>query len=503
MELARNLISYTSQDLKSILQSIDATRDKLMPEYTDKSDTDFGNFLLKYVAMLSDILSWKIDYNINEAIPASAVTMRAMYKHCKWKGYRPRSNHAARTVFEITILNEGRVVTLPKGFKMTMEAKVAGDYLKYEFDESVTFTPPEDAKVGDLFKLRVNGTQGESVSETIGYATEEEDQEYYITMSPYIEGSISVEAYNPVTMKSIFFTENENKTFVGTTPTDKVIVLEAVDLNLIKVKFGDGHNGMMPDVGCQLIAHYRIGGGVVGNRPVGVINAPFDQVTSNIVSIINVEEATGGVDSESVEEIKYAIEHNRDKIIYSLMQKTDFENFLANRSDMIERFMVCQDTLEPERLFRPIAVYIKPYRHQFFDQEYKDALLAEMNRIRLVDDWINIYDCTFTKFKIHINVTADPLYVATGIASAIKYAINDYLDNMPIGERDGSVGLYMDDIRTVVRGVEGVSRFISTVEFCEKELSNPDVPIMEDRILTVGEIIYLEDIEQDVVVDFV
>lgn len=503
MELARNLIGFTNQDMKSILQSIEATRDKLMPEYTDKSDTDFGNFLLKYLAMLSDVLSWKIDYNINEAIPASAVTMRAMYKHCKWKGYRPRSNRAATTRFEITIMNEDRVVTFPKGFKMTMEAKVAGDYLKYEFDESVVFTPPEGAKVGDLFKLQVTGTQGESVSETIGYATDEEDQEFYIHMSPYIEGSISVEAYNPVTEKSIFFTENENKSFVGTSPTDKVIVLEAVDLNLIKIKFGDGHNGKMPDVGCQLIAHYRIGGGVVGNRPIGVINAPLDNVGSNIVSIVNIEEATGGVDSESVEEIKYAIEHNRDKIIYSLMQKTDFENFLANRSDVIERFMVCQDVLEPERLFRPIAVYIKPYRHQFFDQEYKESLLAEMNRIRLVDDWINIYDCTFTPFKIHINVTADPLYVATGIASAIKYAINDYLDNMPIGERDGSVGLFMDDIRTVVRGVEGVSRFISTTEFCNKADEDSENPILKDRILTVGEILYFEDIERDIIVEFV
>lgn len=500
MELSRNLIGFTNQDMKTILQSIEETRQVIMPEYTDRSDTDFGNFLLKYQAMLADVLSWKIDYNINEAIPASAVTMRAMYKHCKWKGYRPRSNRAATTKFEITIMNNGQVVSFPKGFKMTMEEKVAGDYLKYEFDESVTFTPPEDAKVGDLFTLQVTGTQGESVSETIGYATEEEDQEYYIHMSPYIEGSISVEAYNPITMKSIFFSENENKSFVGTTPNDKVIVLEAVDLNLIKVKFGDGHNGRMPDIGCQLISHYRIGGGIVGNRPIGVINAPLDNVPSNVVSIRNIEEATGGVDSESVEEIKYAIEKNRDKIIYSLMQKVDFENYLANRSDVIERSMVCQDTIEPARLFRPIAIYIKPYRNKFFDQEYKDNLLAGMNKIRLVDDWINIYDCVFTKFRIHINVTADPLYVATGIASAIKYAINDYFDNMPIGERDGSVVMYIDDVRNVVRGVEGVARFIATAIFCDKDL---ETPVVEDRVLSVGEILYFEDIEQDIEVEFV
>lgn len=503
MEVSKNLLNYAGQDLKSIIKGIEQSREVLLPEYTDKSDTDFGNFLLKYVAMIADVLSWKIDYNINEAIPATAVTMRAMYKHCKWKGYNPRSNQAATTKFKIKIMNNGQVVHLPKGFKVTMESKVDGDYLKYEFDESISFNPADypNSKMGDMFEFIVGGTQGETVSETIGYSTGGEDQIYYIHMSPYIEGSLEIEAYNPKTMRSVFFTENENRSFVGTAPTDRIIVMEIVDTSLIKIKFGDGINGAIPDEGCQLIARYRIGGGVIGNRPVGVINTFFDDVPSNVMSVENIEEASGGVNAETVAEIKKAMEKNRDKIIYSLMQKTDFENFLANRSDVIERFMVCQDVLEPERLFRPIAVFIKPYRKQFFDQEYKDALLAEMNRIRLVDDWINIYDCVFTKFHIHINITADPMYVNVGIETSIKYKISDYLDHMAIGERDGSTILYIDDIRNVVRSVEGVARFIATVEFCNKD--DVGKGIAEDRVLTWGEILYIEDIQKDIVVEFV
>lgn len=499
MQLSKNLLNYTNQDLKSILADIEATRDILMPDYTDKSDTDFGNFLLKYVAMMADVISWKTDYNINEAIPALAVTMRAMYKHCKWKGYRPRSNRAARTLFEIAIMNNGKSLSLPKGFKMTLESKISGDYLKYEFDNTVSFVPPLDAKIGDIFTLTISGTQGETVSETIGYSKGEEDESFYIRLSPYIEDSITVEAYNPVTFKSVFFTENESKSFVGTNPTDKVIVLEAIDMTLIKVKFGDGFNGMLPEIGSQLIAHYRIGGGVVGNRPIDVINVPLDNVPSNIVYIKNIEEAYGGVDAENVDEIKRAIEKNRDKPIYSLMQKIDFENFLYNRSDTIERFMVCQDEIEPERLFRPIAVYIKPYKKFFFEQEYKDELLAEMNRIRLVDDIINIYDCIFTKWFIHVNVSADQLYVEAGIEAAIKFAIKEYFEILPVGEDDGSVALYIDDVRNIIRGVEGVARFISTVEFCEKDERGK----AEDRVLNMGEVLYLENLDTDIIITFV
>lgn len=269
------------------------------------------------------------------------------------------------------------------------------------------------------------------------------------------------------------------------------------------MKFGDGINGAIPEEGCQLIAHYRIGGGTIGNRPVGVINTFLDNQPSNVLSVMNIEEASGGVDAETVAEIKKAIEKNRDKIIYSLMQRTDYENFLANRSDVIERFLVCQDRKDPVRLHRPIAIHIKPWRKQFFDAEYKDALLQEMKRICLVDEEINIYDCTFTKFFIHVNVMADPLYVMAGIESAIKYAINDFINHLSIGtrERDGLTYLYVDDVRNVVRQVEGVSRFIATAEFCNK--SDKGKGISEDRVLEWGEVIYLEDVEKDVVVEFV
>ena len=47
----KNIIQYTSQDYETALKEIMATKHSLMPEYTDDTDTDFGNLILTYCAM--------------------------------------------------------------------------------------------------------------------------------------------------------------------------------------------------------------------------------------------------------------------------------------------------------------------------------------------------------------------------------------------------------------------------------------------------------------------
>ena len=71
-----NVLSLTNQDYDSIMLEILKTRREIMPEYTDETDTDFGNLILSYVGMLFDILSWKVDFFVNEAIPFFAKTKK-------------------------------------------------------------------------------------------------------------------------------------------------------------------------------------------------------------------------------------------------------------------------------------------------------------------------------------------------------------------------------------------------------------------------------------------
>lgn len=511
----KNILSYTSQDYESILKEIMATKKELMPEYTDDTDTDFGNLILTYCAMLFDILSNKLDYSVNEAIPMLSETIKAMYKHCKWIGYKPKSNQASSTMFEITIINNGESQYITKGSKVTMPYMVNNSYVIFEIADDVDCSAPEGVGLEEQYTIQCIGVQGESVQEELGTSDGKADQNFVITYYPYVEGSIEVEVKH-IDGRSEFYYVNDNNSFVNTNENDRVIVLEQVDSTLVKIKFGDGYNGKIPEVGSSIIAHYRIGGGLIGNRPAYSINVPMFDMPSNFISITNIVEAKGGTDAENVDSIKKTIEKGQHKIIYSLMRLQDFNNFLSkpNRQEYIEKFMVCKDAVDPIRKFRPIAIYIKPVGSGFeLDDSHKQELLSEMEEYKLIDDEYNIYGVQPMYIKIRLKCKSDGLTIESQLGNAIVYAIVSHIESLDIGNDDITltdfVGLYADDIRNVVRGIEGVRRFISmdfldlkyndVAPYSKAEISDD----VYDIILNKGQLFAIENIETDIEVEFV
>lgn len=505
-----NVLSFTGQDYKKIMQEIMETKSSLMPEYTDDTDTDFGNLILTYCAMLFDVLAWKLDYSVNEAIPMLSETIKAMYKHCKWIGYKPKSNTASSATFEITIVNNGTPQVLSKGSQITMPYMVNNSYVLYEVDENVDCSAPVGTAIGETYTIKCTATQGQTVKEELGVSTGKEAQAFYITYYPYVDGSVAIEVRD-IENHSEFYYVNENNSFVGTSKVDNVIVLEQIDSTLIKVKFGDGYNGKIPPAESNITAHYRIGGGLIGNRPKGSINVPVFDMPNNFISMVNITDASGGADAEDVSAIKETVEKGRHKVIYSLMRLQDFNNFLAKRTK-IEKFYVCKDTIEPSRLFRPIAIYIKPYNAIAFEQDFKTSLLNEMSEYRLLDDEYHIYDVTPVYVQLECKVMTDGLTIKSQLQYSIKYAIKDYIESLNIGGddeiQDDIVGLYTDDIRNLLRGISGVRRFISMdklklkypIDVHEAAEVSTDV---YDITLYRGQLFMVEDVDTDIDVTFI
>lgn len=510
----KNVLSFTSQDYDTILEEIMNTKHDLMPEYTDDTDTDFGNLILTYCAMMFDILSNKLDYSVNEAIPTICETMKAMYKHCKWVGYKPRSNQSATTTFEITILNEGEIQYVTKGSKVTMESMVNNDYVIYEIIEDVVCEAPDGLEDGEQYTVTCKGIQGETVVEELGMSDGSDDQTFYLNYYPYVEGSLELEVQF-ADGRSEYYVANENNSFVGVGKLDRNIVLEQVDSNTVSVRFGDGINGKIPEDGTTIFARYRIGGGVIGNRPIGVINTPLFDMPNNFLSIVNITEAKGGKDSEDVDDIKETIFKGRHKTIYSLMRKTDFENFLSKpqRHIYIEKFKVCQDKLLPLLSHRPIAFYLKPWDSYTMDKVYVAKLKEEMENFRLIDDTYYFYDVEPIYVKIKVSIMSDGMTIENQLGNALVYAIKDYIDSLEIGGDDINykdyVGLYADDVRNITRSIEGVKRFIS-MDVLDVKYSNDEVSYKEkvsenvyDMVLKRGQLFAIENVENDVIVEFV
>ncbi len=90
---------------------------------------------------------------------------------------------------------------------------------------------------------------------------------------------------------------------LGSTPTAPDFVVEVEADDEAHLRFGDGRHGARPTAGTTFSATYRIGNGTGGNVGAGAI-AHVAQRHAGIVGVRNPLPATGGVDPESVEEVR-------------------------------------------------------------------------------------------------------------------------------------------------------------------------------------------------------
>ena len=84
-------------------------------------------------------------------------------------------------------------------------------------------------------------------------------------------------------------------------------VLETENDGAARVRFGDGRNGLAPTPGEQLLASYRLGGGMVGNvGPEAITRLVTDDpvLGPTLVRVRNPLPAAGGQDPESAEQVR-------------------------------------------------------------------------------------------------------------------------------------------------------------------------------------------------------
>jgi hypothetical protein len=95
--------------------------------------------------------------------------------------------------------------------------------------------------------------------------------------------------------------------------TDKVFAVNVDENSKVQIEFGDGISGAIPPMSASIKAQYVAGGGVIGNVPAGTLavwgNIPVGEPEAaairNNVSVVNPYDATGGVDPESNDSIRY------------------------------------------------------------------------------------------------------------------------------------------------------------------------------------------------------
>src|SRR5437868_1883201 len=112
----RQVIDYLSRDYDSFRQAIVNLIPRKLPEWTDRSEADFGIALVELFAYMADILSYYQDRVANEAFLTTAQERRSIIDHLRLIGYEMAPAAAAAARLSLIVANNVKsVVEIRKG----------------------------------------------------------------------------------------------------------------------------------------------------------------------------------------------------------------------------------------------------------------------------------------------------------------------------------------------------------------------------------------------------
>src|SRR5437879_5581409 len=83
----QQVIDYLARDYSSFRKALLDLIPSKLPEWTDRSEADFGVVLIELLAYMADILSYYQDRIANEAFLSTAQERRSVIEHLRLIGY--------------------------------------------------------------------------------------------------------------------------------------------------------------------------------------------------------------------------------------------------------------------------------------------------------------------------------------------------------------------------------------------------------------------------------
>ena len=151
------LVDFTSRDFNSIKSDLEDHARLYYPDsYKDFSENTFGSFVLDSVAYVGDMLSFYLDYQVNESFLETAVEYENIRRHAKNMGYTQTARPAAfgMATFYITVPANSsglgpKMAAIP--ILKTGAEVITTDGTSFVLLEDVNFSNPKNEVVASEF----------------------------------------------------------------------------------------------------------------------------------------------------------------------------------------------------------------------------------------------------------------------------------------------------------------------------------------------------------------
>jgi hypothetical protein len=392
-------IDYTTRDFLSLVHDMTALIQDRVPEWTDRSQNDFGMVLIELFAYCGDILSYYGDRIANEAFLPTATQRESVLAIAKLLDYYPSGPVAASVGLTFTntsksyvwVLNGTQVATKtvrpstphPPGWVTAQTGQIA-------VQAPVVFETVEDVLVPPNGAVMVTAVEGVTYNEQVGVSSAAADQDFPLYRLPVIDNSVSVTVG---TTKWVHY-----ERLVDAYPTTRAYVLETDGNNAMHIIFGDNANGAIPPIGQPINVTYRVGTGKRGNVAAGAISQILGTMPSGI-HVTNAKASGGGGDGETIAQIKA----NAPRSLFTMQRAVTATDYVGLA---LRVGGVAKASVEPALSCSNVTMYIAPVGGGGLDDLFQPTPAFTLLKNRV---WSYLSD----KVPIGTNLTiADPTYVA-------------------------------------------------------------------------------------------
>lgn len=255
--------------------------DSLFPEWTDRSKSDFGEFLVELFALFSEKDFWYINAFANEGVLRKMRSYSNAFSKASSMGYQPVTCKGASANFSVTFKG-GEECTYETG---DLIVSVGGK--KFTNDESFTV---EKSTSETTKQLTLH--EGEHATEDVTF------NGYNVLIR---KKNIDLDSIS-VIIDNIVYSRVGNFGFSSKDSTHFMVLPE--EEGSCSIYFGSNGFGLTPALGTTIHVEYRICNGSEGNTSLDIanINDSLDDRPASSAKMLS--DATGGYDAETLTSIK-------------------------------------------------------------------------------------------------------------------------------------------------------------------------------------------------------
>jgi hypothetical protein len=487
----RQVIDYMARDYESFKQEmIDLIPSKL-PNWTDRSEADFGIVLIEIFAYMADILSYYQDRIANESFLATAQERRSVLQHLRLIGYELAPAAPASAELTLTFDNsQSRTVDIRRGDQFSTKSTKDRPSVIFEYANRtpivINLNELELHSGGEgkkIYKFAVE--EGRLIKrEILGTSDGKPNQRYKLAQPRLIRGSLDVFVEETPGLQEPW---ELRETLLYSRSDEKHFVIEINENDITTVIFGDDIYGKIPPT-AQITATYRVGGGRIGNvlqrTNDTIANAP---ALTALATVSNETAATGGEERESIENaIRFA-----PLVFKSNQRAVTVEDYLG----LARKFPGVVKARAEAGNWNRIHLFIAPSGGGSVSDVMKKDLLTYFEDKRMMTTQIEIKDPDYVPIFITARVVAKPFAFKADVKADVKKAIKAILDFDVV---DFKATLFLSKVYEAIEAIPGVENvFVSQFRArTEAVVTDEHVPGYDaDKAIETGGRIALGDNE--------